>query len=150
MRAYAAFAGALLLAGMAGFSQEKQEKKEAPKAEAEYKIPPEDAKRENPVKPTEGSLAQGKKLYGYDCAMCHGASGDGKGELTDSMKLTMRDLRDPVTLKDSTDGEIFYILNKGKGKMPGDEGRMKPEQIWSIVNYVRTLAKKEAAAPAKH
>lgn len=150
MRAYAAFAAALLLGGLAGFPQEKQEKKETPKVETEFKIPPEDAKRENPVKPTEGSIAQGKKLYGYDCAMCHGASGEGKGELADPMKLAMRDLRDPATLKDSTDGEIFYIINKGKAKMPGDEGRMKPEQIWSIVNYVRTLAKKEAAAPAKH
>ena len=35
----------------------------------------------NPVKPTAESLAQGKKYYGYDCAMCHGKTGDGKGEV---------------------------------------------------------------------
>ena len=35
----------------------------------------------NPVKPTAESLAQGKKYYGYDCAMCHGQNGNGKGEV---------------------------------------------------------------------
>ncbi|HEX8896866.1 MAG TPA: hypothetical protein VF783_26375, partial [Terriglobales bacterium] len=33
----------------------------------------------NPVRPTAESLAQGKKYYGYDCLMCHGQSGNGKG-----------------------------------------------------------------------
>jgi mono/diheme cytochrome c family protein len=149
MRAYLAFAGALLLAALAGFPQEKQEKKEAPKAEAESKVPPEEAKRENPVKPSEASITLGKKLYGYDCAMCHGTNGDGKSELAEQMKLSLRDLGNPATLKDRTDGEIFYIINKGKGKMPSDEDRMKPDQIWSIVNFVRSLAKKEPASPAR-
>ena len=38
------------------------------------------AKMVNPVKPTAESLSQGKKYYGYDCAMCHGATGIGKGD----------------------------------------------------------------------
>ena len=33
---------------------------------------PDIAKVVNPVRPTAESLAQGKKYYGYDCAMCHG------------------------------------------------------------------------------
>src|SRR6266404_5628562 len=47
----------------------------------EVKIPPEDAAKANPVKPTAESLAKGKKMYGIDCAMCHGNSGDGKGDI---------------------------------------------------------------------
>ncbi|HVP54328.1 MAG TPA: hypothetical protein VMU45_04970, partial [Candidatus Eisenbacteria bacterium] len=39
------------------------------------------AKMVNPVKPTPESLAQGKKYYGYDCAMCHGDTGNGKGDV---------------------------------------------------------------------
>jgi len=46
-----------------------------------YKIPPEAAAKANPVKPGPESLAKGKKLYGFDCAMCHGESGDGKGDM---------------------------------------------------------------------
>jgi cytochrome c len=46
-----------------------------------YAIPLDTAKKENPVKPTPESLARGKRQYGYDCAMCHGKEGDGKGDV---------------------------------------------------------------------
>jgi mono/diheme cytochrome c family protein len=109
----------------------------------EFKIPPAEAKRPNPVKPTPASIASGKHTYTTQCAMCHGANGDGKGDLAADMKLNLRDYRDPDSLKDMTDGELFYILTKGKGDMPGEEDRMKPEQLWNLVNFIRSLAKKK-------
>ena len=108
---------------------------------AEYKIPPEAASQSNPVKPTPESLAKGKKLYGYDCAVCHGKDGDGKGDMTDLKGIT--DLTDPATLKGNTDGELFYVIKKGKGDMPPEGDRGKPEDMWSLVNYVRSLSKKK-------
>jgi mono/diheme cytochrome c family protein len=108
--------------------------------------PPEAGKMANPVKPTAESLARGKKDYGYDCAICHGEDGSGKGELVDSMKLTLKDYRDPASLKDLTDGEIFYIIKNGKGAMTGEGDRRKPSEIWDMVNYVRSFSKK--APPA--
>ena len=138
----------LAFLGLAGHSQEK--KKGTPEAPpAEFKIPPEEAKRQNPVQPTPSSIADGKRLYGFDCAMCHGREGDGKGDLAESMALKLRDYREPTALKDLTDGELFYIIAKGKGKMPGDEDRMKPDQIWHMVNYIRSLAKKESPPKPK-
>ena len=50
-------------------------------APAQAGIPADAAKMVNPVKPTAESQAQAKKVYGYDCAMCHGEKGDGKGDL---------------------------------------------------------------------
>jgi mono/diheme cytochrome c family protein len=145
----------LLLVVAAGLSQGTQEKKESVPAQAPANlvIPLEEVKRENPVKPTEASIADGKKLYGYQCAMCHGEKGDGKTELVESMKLTMKDYTDPAALKDFTDGTLGYILEKGKGKMPGQEGRMSAQQKWNLVNFIRSLSKKSAeakpAAPPK-
>jgi mono/diheme cytochrome c family protein len=118
-------------------------------AAAEFKIPPEAAKLPNPVKPTSASLAQGKKIYGYDCALCHGKDGDGKGDLAGDMKLKLADYREPAALKDMTDGELFYIIKNGKGEMTGEAGRVKPDEIWDLVNYVRSFAKKGAAASSK-
>ena len=115
----------------------------------ESKMPPEAAKVPNPVKPTAASLAAGKKIYGYDCAMCHGKDGDGKGELAADMKLNLKDYRDPASLKDMTDGDLFYIIKNGKGEMSGEGDRSKPDEIWNLVNYVRSMAKKDFAAPAK-
>ena len=146
MHRFAAVGALLVCAGLAGFPQEK---KEAPKEPAEFKIPPEEARRQNPVKPTLSSIAQGKRIYNFDCAMCHGKDGDGKGDLADPMGLKLRDYRDPAALEDFTDGELFYILAKGKGKMPGDEGRMKPEQRWHLINFIRSLAKKAPASGPK-
>jgi mono/diheme cytochrome c family protein len=131
--------GLFAFACLFAFAQEKK-----PTAE-EFKIPPEEAKRENPVKPTAASLADGKHVFASQCAMCHGKDGDGKGDLAEDMKLKLRDYRDPAALKDVTDGAMFYILTKGKGDMPGQEDRMKPEQLWNLINYIRSLAKGKAA-----
>ncbi|HKI13130.1 MAG TPA: c-type cytochrome [Candidatus Acidoferrum sp.] len=99
-------------------------------------------KQVNPVKPTPNSLAIGKKAYTSDCAMCHGKDGAGGGELAVTMNLTLRDYRDPASLKDMPDGEIYSIIANGKGQMTGEAGRMKPSQIWDVVNYIRSLSKK--------
>jgi mono/diheme cytochrome c family protein len=110
-------------------------------------MPPEAAKVPNPVKPTAASLAAGKKQYGYDCAMCHGNDGDGKGDLATDMKLKLLDYTDPAALKGMTDGELFYIIKNGKGDMPSEGDRAKPEEIWNLVNYVRSLSKNSANKP---
>jgi mono/diheme cytochrome c family protein len=107
----------------------------------EYKVPPEAAAKANPVKPTSESLAKGKKLYGYDCAMCHGEKGDGKGDMASDMK-NVTDFTNPDALKNRTDGELFYVIRTGKGEMPPEGDRAKDDDIWNMVNYIRSLAKK--------
>lgn len=104
-------------------------------------IPVEAAKAQNPVKSSAESLARAKKWWNLDCAMCHNANGDGKGEIAKDMKLTMMDLTDPATLKDHTDGEIYYIIKNGHNDMPAEGPRIKTEEGWDLVNFVRSLAK---------
>jgi mono/diheme cytochrome c family protein len=101
-----------------------------------------DAAKTNPVKASPTSLSSGKKKYGQDCAMCHGKDGAGDGDLAEDMHLKLRDLREAETLKDLSDGDIYSLINNGKGKMMGEEGRLKPDEIWDIVNFVRSLPKK--------
>jgi mono/diheme cytochrome c family protein len=108
---------------------------------AQSTIPAEAAHLTNPVKPTSESQARAKKMYGYDCSMCHGANGNGKGDIPD-MKPSPRDYTDPAALKDLSDGEIFYIIKNGKGQMPPDGDRTKPDDIWNMVVLVRSFAKK--------
>jgi mono/diheme cytochrome c family protein len=106
-------------------------------------VPAEAARMVNPVKPTPEGLAHAKKIYGYDCAMCHGEKGDGKGDAVADLKLKMKDYTDPAALKDLTDGELFYIIRNGKGQMPSEEiARAKPEDVWNMVVLVRSFSKK--------
>jgi len=107
---------------------------------AESKVPPEAAQKANPVKPTPESIAKGKKVYAIDCALCHGENGDGKNDM--DIK-NVPDLTNADVQKNSTDGEWFYIIRKGKGDMPPEEAsRAKDEEVWNLVNYIRAFGKK--------
>lgn len=107
------------------------------------------SERKNPVKPTPENLAEAKKFFAVDCAMCHDATGDGKGDLVASMGLKMKDWRESTAIADMSDGEIFDIIVKGKGKMAGEGDRASTELVWELVNYVRSISKPESAALPK-
>jgi mono/diheme cytochrome c family protein len=127
----------LLSLAFASWAQKDQPPAKAP----EYKIPPEAAAKTNPVKPTAESLAKGKKMYAIDCAMCHGNNGDGKGDIGADYK-NIPDFTNHDALKNRADGELFYITRNGKGDMPAEDNRAKDDDIWNMVNYVRSFAKK--------
>jgi mono/diheme cytochrome c family protein len=105
-------------------------------------MPADAATLTNPVTPTAESEARAKEVYRIDCTMCHGTNGNGKGDLVGDMGLKMKDLTDPASLKDMSDGEIFYTIKNGKGKMPGEADRGKDEGIWNLVILVRSFGKK--------
>jgi mono/diheme cytochrome c family protein len=119
-----------------------QDSKPAPKT-AYSPIPVTELRRTNPVKPTEESIERGKKIYAYDCAGCHGVSGDGRTDAGKTMKIP--DLTDPAALKDRPDGELYYVIKSGRGDMPLEGDRVKPEETWDLVNYVRSLTKGSAS-----
>lgn len=81
--------------------------------------------------------------------MCHDASGDGKGDLVASMGLKLKDWRESSAFAEMSDAELFEIIAKGKGKMVGEGDRASSDMVWKLVNYVRSLAKKETAAVPK-
>lgn len=110
-------------------------------------IPVDAAQKPNPVKVTAESVARGKRQYGYDCAMCHGKTGDGKGDVATDMKITMSDFSNPDTFKNRTDGELFYVIKNGRGQMPPEGDRGNPKLIWDMVNYVRWLSNQKADLP---
>ena len=143
MRAILASAGIALLALAASAGQQKSAPEKAKDSHLPpgYTIPEKDVKRENPVKPTEASIAAGAKYYSSQCAMCHGNGGDGKGDLAQQMELKMPDYRKPEALGPFTDGELFYILTNGMGKMVGEGDRTPDEKKWNVINYLRSLAK---------
>jgi mono/diheme cytochrome c family protein len=130
-----------------GISHAKPSRTQEKPASAEPKMTPEDVEKKNPVAPTPAGLAEARKFFGYNCAMCHGKDGDGKGDLAADMKLELHDWRDASSLEKMTDGELFWIISNGKGKMPGNGDRDTEKMRWNYVNLVRSFAKK-GAAPA--
>jgi mono/diheme cytochrome c family protein len=104
----------------------------------------------NPVASTAKSLESGKRLYVRLCSECHGVAGDGVSEMASilekSGKIVPGDLTDDTWRLGSTDGEIFAVIRDGSGSnlaMKGLNGRpgIVDEDIWNLVNYVRSLHK---------
>ena len=111
------------------------------KSAAETKIPQEEVDRKNPVESNPASISEGLRLYGAtDCALCHGKLGDGKGVLAKDINMNVHDWRKPESLAHFTDGELSYLILKGKGRMPAYSGRETPDQVWQIVNYLRSMS----------
>lgn len=115
-------------------------------AAASTVIPPEYATMANPVKPSAELQARAKKMYGWDCAMCHGDNGNGKGDVAAEQKLSMRDYRDAASLKQYSDGQLFYIIKNGRGQMPSEGQRANDELIWNMVIYIRRMAETPAGS----
>jgi len=111
------------------------------KSAAETKIPQEEVDRKNPIESSPSSIAEGKRLFGAtDCALCHGKDGDGKGVLAKDINMNLHDWRKPESLAHFTDGELSYLILKGKGRMPAYNGRETPEQVWGMIDYIRSMS----------
>ena len=111
---------------------------------------PQESGQGTPAKKMSADMtAKAKRVYNLDCALCHGATGDGKTDLAKDMALTMSDWSDPKSLSGQTDQQLYDIIRKGKGKMPPeDAGRAKDDEIRDVVRYIRTFAKEGFVAPA--
>jgi mono/diheme cytochrome c family protein len=104
-------------------------------------VAPEEAKKiKNPIKATKASIQRGKEIYEKKCALCHGIKGDGKG--TASAGLNPK----PTNFKDShgekmTDGEHFWKITTGRGRMASFARDLTEEERWYVVNYINTFSK---------
>ena len=95
----------------------------------------------NPTPVSDASLANGKKNYQINCAVCHGNAGDGNGGLK---KVNPAYGYSPSLLAPSalgrSDGYIYGMLRNGRGIMPSYNRIEEPDR-WDVVNYVRALQK---------
>ena len=105
---------------------------------------PEAAKVKNPVEATTESIAAGKQIYVKFCPVCHGVNATG-GSGSD-ISPPAPDLTDDEWQHGSTDGEIFDVIKNGippELNMGPWGDRIKEMDIWNVVNYLRSLAKKK-------
>jgi mono/diheme cytochrome c family protein len=110
---------------------------------------PEAAKKKNPVAADAKSLAEGKELYTANCADCHGETGKGDGPMAAYTGEPLpSDLTDAEWKHGSTDGEIFLVIHDGVENtgMRNFDKELTEQQIWHLVNYVKSLGPKPSPA----
>jgi len=104
---------------------------------------PNPAKLQNPVVSSAESLAAGKQTFNRYCANCHGLNAEGSpgNDLTPAAP----DLTGKEWKHGSSEGEIFTSIKEGvppEFNMGAWKDQLKDEEIWNVVNYVKSLAKK--------
>jgi copper transport protein len=94
----------------------------------------------NPIYPDANSINTGRTIFQQNCAACHGVNGVPPGNLNLSpypLDLTVHAPLHP-------DGQLFQFISNG---IPGSamrswstgDGKLTDDQIWHVVNFLRTL-----------
>lgn len=88
-----------------------------------------------PIVATDENLTAGAKLYGTNCAACHGLPNQAGGAIAKGMFPIPPQLFDPDQMvTDDPIGVTFWKAKKGirLTGMPGFEGSLTDEQIWQV------------------
>jgi cytochrome c oxidase cbb3-type subunit 3 len=100
----------------------------------------------NPTPYTPESIARGKNYFLQNCQSCH----DEDGRARSAAVAIAADLTDPKRWKfGESDAQVFASIHNGAADaMPPFGSDLKNEQIWDIVNFIRSIGP-EALRPRK-
>jgi cbb3-type cytochrome c oxidase subunit III len=89
----------------------------------------------NPFAGNAAAIKAGEQIFDSKCADCH--MGDATGGAGP-------DLTDDVWIYGGTDTDVFTTISGGrKGGMPSWRSELKEDEIWKVISYIRSLAKKK-------
>lgn len=104
-----------------------------------WPVPDKYEKMKNPVKADAASVAEGKALYNQHCSSCHGKKGKGDGSKAAQLDTDCGDFT-VAAFQSQSDGALFYKTYEGRKDMPSYKKKIASEEdIWKVVNYMRTL-----------
>ena len=106
----------------------------------EWVVPAKFHSMKNPTDASdEDNLDIGSELYAKHCKSCHGKEGLGDGPKAAEQKGDLGDFSS-AEFQAQTDGDLFYKTKMGRNDMPDFSKKItSDEDIWFIVNYMRTL-----------
>ena len=103
-------------------------------------------KMQNPLPQNAENVKAGETLFQETakplaCMNCHGTQGDGEGPMGAALDPRPRNFTCGETMKDISDGQLYWIIKNGS---PGTGmmafSGMPDNQIWQLIQYIRTLA----------
>lgn len=89
----------------------------------------------NPVVWSKSAASQAEKVYADHCVACHGIQGAGDGRKA-RVDYDLRTIVGPLT-----DGELYWKITHGVGKMPSYAGALSDKERWLMVHHLRQLAR---------
>jgi len=105
-----------------------------------WEVPAKYKNMKNPVAADDASVKSGTMLYKKHCASCHGKVGLGNGVKARQLETFPGDLSGEA-YQGQTDGDHFYKTKFGRDEMPAYDKKISDDDIWHMVNYMRTFKK---------
>lgn len=93
----------------------------------------------NPTTVTKDTLAEGKVIYTEHCTKCHDEQGRGIGEHVDYTLQSILTIPSQPGNMPLGDGELYWKITHGIGKMPSFAGVLTDRERWLMVNHIRDL-----------
>ena len=89
----------------------------------------------NPISWNKDVASEADKVYSDHCISCHGKHGAGDGS-KEKVDYDLRSILYPLT-----DGELYWKITHGVGKMPSYAGVLTDNERWLMVLQLRHLPK---------
>jgi mono/diheme cytochrome c family protein len=91
-----------------------------------------------PLRLTPDLLTRGRERFDIYCAICHGAIGNGSGQ------VVQRGFPAPTSLhidrlRNAPIGHFYDVVTNGYGVMYSYASRLEPKDRWAIAAYIRAL-----------
>jgi mono/diheme cytochrome c family protein len=97
-----------------------------------------------PFEATLATLQRGHDRYQIQCAVCHGATGQGNGIATKYGLVGVANLQQQ-RIRDMSNGEIYNTIVNGKNTMLGYGASVQVPDRWAIIAYIRALQRSQNA-----
>ena len=94
----------------------------------------------NPIPRSADSIARGRQLFQKNCAVCHGAEGRGDGVAAAALPQRPDDLSKIAPPPIFPDGVVAYRIINGVNMMPAFKATLSENEIWDLLNFIRSLA----------
>ncbi len=102
-----------------------------------WMAPQNEAKTRNPIHQSQNSINKGEMLFNDLCSYCHGMQAQGlETSETGLNKKTPNLLK---RLRSHSDGDFHWKIRTGKGEMPPFESEVLNDEIWHIINYLKSM-----------
>ena len=97
-----------------------------------------------PLPVTPELLARGQKVFTINCAVCHGATGQGNGITSKYGLLGIANYHQDK-YRQMADGQIFNTITHGYNTMMAYGDKVTVKDRWAIIAYMRALQKSQNA-----
>ena len=95
----------------------------------------------NPIPQNDQTIPKAAEVYAKHCVSCHGKQGRGDGT-QEKVGYSLQSILTTPTQPGNeplTDGELYWKITHGVGKMPAFAGKLTDDERWLVVNHMRRL-----------